>query len=162
MLEITLPKDLKDVEDFQLLPPGVYDFEVASVEQRSGGAGPYLNWICKCIENGFSGQVFHTTSLTEQSLWNLKGFVRALGWKEPIGRKFDAHKFVGRKFKGEVIQEPYADSKTGQMKKAVRLIDTFPIGTGMEDPAKPTEAKADAKPSKSQPAAQSADEISFD
>jgi len=129
MPEVELPADLGDVKEGGALEGGVYQFEVFKAEVRPGKAAPYINWECKCIEPGFEGRtVYEMTSLAENALWKLKGFLKAMGWNEPIGKKFNTDKFVGRKFQGEVVVDNYQDPKTGETKKNNKFLDYFPIG----------------------------------
>jgi len=114
-MEIKLPKSLADVEDndFEPIDPGVYDFRVAKIEQRTGKTSgkPYLNIELECLDEDFTGRrVFDICSLGESSLWRLKAFAVACG--VDIEDEFDTDDFIGEECSATVdieSSEEYGD-----------------------------------------------------
>lgn len=79
----TINVDLSNVTtQMEQVPPGAYPVMLTAVEERTGKSSgkPYLNWTFKILEGDSAGRfVWHTTSLSPDSYWNLKRTLEALG-----------------------------------------------------------------------------------
>lgn len=76
--------DFTDVETRELIPEGDYHVRVEDIEQEEGDKGPYLNWELKIPSGEYKGKkLWYITSLTKQSLWNLRAVLEALGVEVP-------------------------------------------------------------------------------
>lgn len=92
---------------------------VLEVESRTSDSSgnDYLNWKIK----GQGGNVFHTTSLQPQALWNLRSTLEACGQEVPEGPlDIDLTELVDLTMGMEIEHEVY------QGKKRAVIIDLFP------------------------------------
>jgi len=151
--EVTLEVDLEDVESFPSIPDGTYEFEITDGEIKQGPNERYINWTTKC--NEVKGAiVYETNGLTPKSLWRLKGFLIALGVKEPKGKKFKVAPFIGKKFMGEVTHEPYKG------RPVPKFAAYYPIGSVVSTAPTPPDQIPPETPPVEAPA--NADEVTFD
>lgn len=149
-MEVKLPGNLKDAPSYPILADGVYDFEVTKAEVKKGPKDNYINWTCRCIEDKRCS-LFEVTSLTAESMWKLAAWLTALGETNLDMTKIDPEKYVGRKFRGEVVNEIFKGRKQN------KLADHYPI-----DGSQSTKSSEPKATNKSEPAAQSSDQVDFD
>lgn len=102
--------------EMETLPPGRYlcsVFKITSKVSQNGNA--YLEWVFKVSpehpDSDYVGrQLFHNTTLTKESLWNLKRLLIALG-EEPADLDdnidFEPDEYVGRMCVVEASNEMY-------------------------------------------------------
>jgi hypothetical protein len=110
------------VESRTLVDPGEYDNAVvAEVTQEEGEKAPYLKWKFKLDGGDFDGaSLYLNTSLSEQSLWNLKGLLEALGVDIPEGpHDLDLDEIVDLPIGLVVEHEKY------EGKNQARVVDFF-------------------------------------
>lgn len=79
--------DFTDVETRELIPDGDYAIKVKEVTEEEGDKGKYLNWNMVVTTGEYKGKtLWYITSLTKQSLWNLRAVLEALGLEVPKGK----------------------------------------------------------------------------
>ena len=140
--------DFKGVEGKRtVIPEGDYTFRVEEVTKDMGDKGEYLSWVFVVEEGDRKGaKVWYNTSLTPQSLWNLRNLLETLGVEIPDGPlDIDLTELVDLAVGGTVVHEEW------QGKDRARIADFF--GVEEEEPeataAASTKDKADAKSAKS-------------
>lgn len=117
--------DMRGVETKINVEPGEYDAKVVEVTQEEGDKGTYLSWKFEVIESGdFEGAVlYYNTSLTKQSLWNLKGLLETLDVDIPDDEfDIDLDDLADLELRLVVDEEEYQ----GKMKP--RVVDFEPLG----------------------------------
>lgn len=114
----TIKVDFTGVESSGKVAEGRQLAEVAEVELRNSESGnDYLNWKLKAP----GGNIYHTTSLQPQALWNLRNMLEALGLEVPDSTlELDLSEYPGMELGIEVENEVY------QGKKRPVIIDLFP------------------------------------
>lgn len=118
--------------------PGEYIGEVEEVEKDKGDAGEYLKWTFVLGEDGDEGKAWFYTSLTKQSLWNLRGLLEAMGEEVPDDEMdIDLEEMVGKKVGVVIEMEEY------QGKDRPKMVDYMPV-----DDIGPSEDKSDKKKKK--------------
>lgn len=126
--------DFTDVETRSVIPEDDYAVKVVDVTEEEGDKGPYLNWELKITEGEHKGTtLWHITSLTPQSLWNLRATLEALGEEVPDSKlDVDLSELKGGEMGVTVEVEKYK----GRNKNAV--VDVFVLGEeeGSEDESK--------------------------
>lgn len=123
-------------------PEGRYEVEVAAVEQEEGPAGPYLGFEYKIIGPGKKkGKLWDNCSMSEQSLWRLRGILETLGVEVPDSETdIDLEELVGLTMGVEVAHEVY------NKKNVARITDWFEVGSeGIEDDEDETPPKSKKK-----------------
>jgi len=105
--------DFTDVETRELLPPDEYIAKVHDIEEEEGDKGPYLNWILKVSEGEYKGKtLYYITSLTKQSLWNLRAVLEALGIEVPKSKlSLDLPSYKGLEMGVTVETEKYKNKE---------------------------------------------------
>lgn len=120
-----------------LVPEGNYEVEVAEVEQKTSEAGnDYLSWEFHVVSpEKFKGRkLFHNSSLTQQSLWSLRGILEAMGIEIPDETMdLELAELVERTVGVEVIHEPYDG------KKKPRITDFFEFDDETDEEASDVE-----------------------
>jgi hypothetical protein len=127
--------DFKGVEGKrQVIPEGDYTFRVDEVTKDMGDKGEYLAWVFQVEEGDKKGaKVWYNTSLTPQSLWNLRNLLETLGVEIPDGPlDIDLTELVDLSVGGTVVHEEW------QGKDRARIADFFPL----EDDGEPEGTKA--------------------
>lgn len=120
---------------------GDYLLEVAEVTKEKGDKGDYLNWKITSVNDPEGAIVYNNTSLTPQSLWNLKAFLEALGVEVPDDEMdLDLSEYVGLQFMGSIGLESF------EGKKRPRLEDFW--AAEEEEEAKPKKKGAGKSPKK--------------
>lgn len=106
------------------VPAGDYAVKVKKVESKiSSNDKPYLNWELEGINGALKGKkIYHTTSLQEQALFNLRNTLMACKVNVPKSKmQIDLKKLVGLVMGITVDDDEYK----GKIKSAV--VDVFPI-----------------------------------
>jgi hypothetical protein len=139
--------DFKGVEGKRtVIPEGDYTFRVEEVTKDVGDKGDYLAWVFVVEEGDRKGaKVWYNTSLTPQSLWNLRNLLETLGVEIPDGPlDIDLTELVDLAVGGTVVHEEW------QGKDRARIADFFAVEEEPEEGTKEasTKDKADAKSSK--------------
>jgi hypothetical protein len=77
--------DFSKVEDQKLVDEGEYNCRVVSVEEKEGDKAPYLAWKFEIeSDDDANGAIlYNNTSLSEQSLWNLRNLIECMGHDAP-------------------------------------------------------------------------------
>jgi hypothetical protein len=138
--------DLSKVETRKKVEEGEYEVVVAEVTQEEGQKAPYLKWKFKIDEGTDSdgGVLYLNTSLSEQSLWNLKTLLDALGVDIPEDEfDLDLEELVDQRCMVSVELE------TWEGKKQPRVVDFWAVEK-KDDKKKP--ANKDKTDEKSPPA----------
>lgn len=111
---------LGDVETRKLVAEGEYLVEVVEVKEEEGDKAPYFSWKFKILDDDkFEDQnLFYNTSLSENSLWNLKSLLEALGADVPDSEdEVDPADFEGMQMMVSVEHD------TWQGKKQAKIVD---------------------------------------
>lgn len=143
--------DFKGVEGKrQVIPEGDYTFRVEEVTKDMGDKGEYLSWVFVVEEGDRKGaKVWYNTSLTPQSLWNLRNLLETLGVEIPDGPlDIDLTELADLAVGGTVVHEEW------QGKDRARIADFFAVDEEPEAEATTAAStkdkdKADAKSAKS-------------
>lgn len=109
--------DFTGVETKQVIPDGDYAIKVKDIEEEEGDKGKYLNWILDITTGEYKGKrLYYITSLTKQSLWNLRAVLEALGVEVPKGKmNLDLPSYKGLEMGVTVETEKYR----GKLKNVV-------------------------------------------
>jgi hypothetical protein len=115
--------DFKGVETRIRVDEGEHQMAVAEVTREKGDKADYLSWKFKVTEGDCEGGVVYTnTSLSKQSLWNLKGLLEALGVEVPDDEMdLDLSEYVDLEMIGVVAMEDY------EGKPRPKLVDYAPL-----------------------------------
>lgn len=116
----TLKVDFTGVESSGKVAEGRQRAEVIECEVKTSEntGNDYINWKLKAK----GGNIYHTTSLQPQSLWNLRNTLEAMGLEVPEAAiDLDLSEYPGMELGIEVENETY------QGKKRPRIIDVFPV-----------------------------------
>lgn len=130
----------KGVEGKRKMPDeGDHLAAVVEVTQEKGPKADYLKWKFECDDE--AGFAYTNTSLSKDSLWNLRGLLEALGVEvdEDDAMELDLTEYVDMRI-GLVIEH-----ETYEGKKQARIVDYF-SEDGKED--KKSDKKSDKKGSK--------------
>lgn len=133
--------DLSGVEGRVNFTEGDHLLEVMEVTQEEGTKAAYISWKFKATEDDESAGaiVYNNTSLSEQSLWNLRTLLEALGVEIPDSEmEIDLDELVGLQVMGTIEMETY------EGKKRPRLADFWAAEEDVPE-EKPTRAKRGAK-----------------
>ena len=134
--------NMRGVETRVNVEPGEYDAKVVEVTQEEGDKGTYLAWKFEITDGDAEGApLYYNTSLTKQSLWNLKGLLETLDVDIPDDEfDIDLDELVDGELRLIVDEEEY----NGKMK--ARVVDFEPIGK--KGKKKPKDDDSDKKPKK--------------
>lgn len=116
----SLSVDFTGVESSGKVAEGRQLAEVIECEVKTSEntGNDYINWKLKAK----GGNIYHTTSLQPQALWNLRNTLEAMGMEVPESAlELDLAEFPGMELGIEVENETY------QGKKRPRIIDVFPV-----------------------------------
>lgn len=144
----TISLDLSKVEGRVSFTEGDHLLEVMEVTQEEGSKAPYLNWKFKAAEGECEGAiVYNNTSLSEQSLWNLRTLLEALGVEIPDSEfDIDLDELVGLEVMGSIELETY------EGKKRPRLADFWAAEAAPEEKEeKPARSRRGAKAEEAEP-----------
>lgn len=106
------------------VPAGDYAVKVKKVlAKESSNDKPYLNWELEGLNGALKGKtIYHTTSLQEQALFNLRNTLMACKVDVPKSKmKIDLKKLIGL-IMGITVED---DEYKGKIKSAV--VDVFPV-----------------------------------
>lgn len=123
--------DFTDVETRELIPDGDYAVKVKDISEEKGEKGPYLNWELLISTGEYKGKkLWYITSLTKQSLFNLRAVLEALGVEVPKSKmQIDPPSYKGLEMGVSVESEKYK----GKMKNVVTDIYNLEEDEGDED-----------------------------
>ena len=109
--------DFTGVEVKQITPEGDYAVKVKEITEETGDKGQYLAWVLEVSTGEFKGQkLYYNTSLTKQSLWNLRAVLEALGVEVSKGKmQLDIKSYYGMEMGVSVETEKYR----GKLKNVV-------------------------------------------
>lgn len=118
----TIQLDLSGVEARVLVPEDEYLVKVHEVTEQEGDKAPYLAWQFKIADGKYEGQtLYNNTSLSEQSLWNLRALLEALGVEIPEETfDLDLEEMKDLELMVAVEHETY------EGKKKARIVDFWP------------------------------------
>lgn len=106
---LTVP-DLSNVEARVTIPEGRYLFEIVEVTKEDGQEHPYFKWSLEVAKGKLEGKKAkpYITSLSPDSLWNLRNLLEAVGYEIPEGDfELDKDEVVGKKLYSEIVHEDY-------------------------------------------------------
>jgi hypothetical protein len=123
--------DFTGVETRILLPEGIYNAKVASVEMEPNDGKPYLKWTFRTIDDDpklNDKPLYNNTSLQPQSLWVLGSLLETLGVDRPDGAMdLDLDELVDLELGLVVEHEEY------QGKQRAKVVDFTPAGSSDDD-----------------------------
>lgn len=123
--------DFTGVETRILLPEGVYNAKVQSVEMEPNDGKPYLKWTFRTIDDDpklNDKPLYNNTSLQPQSLWVLGSLLETLGVDRPDGAMdLDLDELVDLELGLVVEHEEY------QGKQRAKVVDFTPAGGSDDD-----------------------------
>src|SRR5215472_292091 len=134
--------DFSNVEDQKVVDEGEYECQVVSVEEKEGDKAPYLSWKFEITEKGkFEGTVvYNNTSLSDQSLWNLRNLMECMGFDVPKkAMDIDLDEFADAKIGLIIVNDDSYDGKPRN-----KVSGYFDLEEE-EAPAKEKEEKAPAR-----------------
>lgn len=141
--------DLSDVESQgRFREDGEYPLEVVAATKEKGDKYDYISWELKCIGEPAGAKVWNNTSLSPQSLWNLRAMLEALGVDIPDEEfDLDLEEMPGLKLTGVVELE-----ESGEYKGKPRLADFYeyeePKGGKKSSSKKKDDDEDDEKPAR--------------
>jgi flagellar biosynthesis GTPase FlhF len=141
----TVSVNFTGVESRVLLPEDDYHVKVSEVTKEEGSKGDYLKWVFEVTEGKFEGnKVYFNTSLTEQSLWNLKNLLTTLGVEVPNDElDIDLDELVDLEMMAAIAHENY------EGKRQARLVDFYASDESASAPADEDEdEEEEEKPAK--------------
>lgn len=120
--------DLSDVEVLgRFHEDGDYPLKVVEVEQKEGDKYDYLSWLLECTGDPEGARVYNNTSLSPQSLWNVRAMLEAVGYDIPDSEfDLDPSELVGLELMGKVEMEDY------EGKPRPRLVDFWALEAAEE------------------------------
>ena len=141
------------VESRVLLPEDDYAVKVSEVTKEEGSKGDYLKWVFEVTEGKLAGnKVYFNTSLTEQSLWNLKNLLVTLGVEVPNDElDIDLDELVDLEMMAAIAHENY------EGKRQARLVDFYALDEEAGN-SKTEEEEEEEKPVKKTRAPKKAEE----
>ena len=98
---------------YELLEPGVYDFEVANklAITKSNAGNSMIKVELACLADGHEGsKVFDNIVLIDAAKWKLAQFAKACG-VDSVDGELDLDSFQGASCSAKIIQEPYKNAK---------------------------------------------------
>lgn len=123
--------DFTGVETRILLPEGIYNVKVASVEMEPNDGKPYLKWTFRTLDDDpklNDKPLYNNTSLQPQSLWVLGSLLETLGVDRPDGAMdLDLDELVDLELGLVVEHEEY------QGKQRAKVVDFTPAGGSDDD-----------------------------
>lgn len=113
--------DFTGVETRELIPDGDYVVKVKEITEEEGEKGQYLSWVLPVSTGEYKGKtLWYNTSLTKQSLWNLRAVLEALGVEVPKSKmNLDLKSYHGLEMGVTVESEKYK----GKLKNVI--VDVF-------------------------------------
>lgn len=136
--------DLSKVEGRVNVKEGDHLLEVMEVTKEQGQKGDYLNWKFRVVEGDSEGGiVYNNTSLSEQSLWNVRTLLEALGVEIP-DTEFDIEpeELVGLTLMGTIELETYEGKKKPRLSDFWAAEEAEPVEE--KKPSRRRGAKAEA------------------
>ena len=120
-----LKVDFTGVEARTLLDEGEYLVTVAEIEQKESESGnDYLSWTFEVTEEGYSGKLYHNTSLQPQSLWSLRNLLETLQVEVPDGpMEIDFDELVGLEVIAVVEHEKYEGKMRARITDFLKAVD---------------------------------------
>lgn len=114
--------DLSDVDvQGRFREDGEFLLEVVVAEKRKGDKDDYISWELVSVDEPVGAKVWNNTSLSPQSLWNLRAMLEAMGVEIPDDEfDLDLDEMVGNQLMGVVEIE-----ESGEYKGKPRLVDFF-------------------------------------
>ena len=126
---------------FEAIPAGTYNATVFDIEHKESKKGnQYYSWIFKIQDGQYEGRKFwHNTTLTKESLWNLKMVLKGMGVsreeRESSQFDFQPSNFIGKPCR--IVLRYKEDGYNGEPENNIRRV------LPPESPdANPTEAPA--------------------
>lgn len=132
----TVTVNFKGVETFTKMDEGEHLLTIEEAEVREGDKGEYIAYK---LVNEDGAAVWHNISLSENSLWNAKAWLEALGQEVPDEEvEIDPSEHVELQLMATIELETY------EGKKKPRIVDFWPAEG--EEPKKPS--RGSKKPAK--------------
>jgi TATA-binding protein-associated factor Taf7 len=126
--------DFTGVDVRTLIPEGDHKAKVVEVSVEEGDKGKYVKWTLAVIAEGEKwdgGKLYNNTSLTRQSLWNLRAWLIALGRDVPESpNDIDLDECLEQELMVHVEHETY------EGKEKARITDFQPIDAEVTDDEK--------------------------
>lgn len=149
----TISVDMSETESSKKLVDGDYIFEVEEVTLEVGkdSGKEYLKWKNKEVESG--AVVYNNTSLTKESLWNLRNTLEAMGVEIENGKmELDLDEYPGLQFAGTIANEIHSG------KKRPNLVDVFPVEDLEEQESEEEEQESEEEEQESEEEEQESEE----
>lgn len=121
--------NFEGVETRGKVEDGKYHAKVSDVTEEEGQKYPYLKWEFELMEEGVKGRkVYTNTSLSPQSLWNLRNLLECLGIEVPDSEvDLDLKSFVGLELVVRVENEVYEGKERPKVTDYEKLGDTAEV-----------------------------------
>lgn len=137
--------DLSEVEGRRtLLPEDTYKVKITGVRLEEGAKGDYYAWEFQVIEGSCKGsKLWYNTSLSENSLWNLRGLLEAAGIEIPDSAfELEPSELMDLELMVDVEHEEY------EGKDRAKIVNYHPIEEGEEKEEEEVEVEEDDKKGK--------------
>ena len=110
--------NFSNVPSREALPEGVYELQIAKVEEKlSSNGNPMLKVEYDVLGVEGNRKVWDNYVLIDKSMWKLKELFDALGIDTSAVVDMDAQGLVGQTVQAKIIQEPYEDTMQNRVKK---------------------------------------------
>lgn len=112
------------VETRVLVPEGQHHAKVHETSLEEGDKGPYIKWVFSIVSDDKTNgsKVYMNTSLTPQSLWNLRNLLETLGVETPDSEmELDLPSYIGLELMVRIEHETY------EGKDKARVSDFTPL-----------------------------------
>jgi hypothetical protein len=121
--------DFSKAEDRKLVDEGEYAVKVVSVEEKDGDKAPYIAWKFEILDEGkFEGTtLYNNTSLSDQSLWNLRQMMECMGFDVPKkAMDIDLDEMIDAELGVVVTHEDYQGSPRSRVSNYFELDEPEP------------------------------------
>lgn len=110
--------DFSNVPSREALPEGIYELQVAKVEEKlSSNGNPMLKVEYDVLGVEGNRKVWDNYVLIDKSMWKVKELFDALGIDTSTLVEMDPQELVGQSVQAKIIQEPYEDTIQNRVKK---------------------------------------------
>lgn len=110
--------DFSNVPSREALPEGVYELQIAKVEEKlSSNGNPMLKVEYDVLGVEGNRKVWDNYVLIDKSMWKVKELFDALGIDTSSLVEMDPQELVGQSIQAKIIQEPYEDTIQNRVKK---------------------------------------------
>ena len=110
--------DFSNVPSREALAEGVYELQIAKVEEKLSSSGnPMLKVEYDVLGVDGNRKIWDNYVLIDKTMWKVKELFDALGFDTAAIVEIDAQELVGQTVQAKIIQEPYEDTIQNRVKK---------------------------------------------